>query len=594
MASTKNKTPVAKAKVTEVSGSTDATEKLHEILQKQKGIDGILTPPYDPTKLAGLSEGSSILPQYIEAVTTNVDSFGHAYLPIFDLSGKEATQRIKDAMEIEAVEGSAPDVIPEIADNVVDGKLRQVRLRAKVELNLLRRFFGSCCPDYSFVELRMRMRQDQLTTGNAYWEVLRDAQGRPSRFLLASSVSTRLGPRDKYPTQVQEWTPVSDIRWVQVPQDRYFRRFVEVNPVSNTVVVWFKEYQDPRVVSRMTGRAYPDQAAFEAAKKAGELKQEDKPATEILHFVIPSLTTPYGVPQWIGNLTAVLGSREVDSVNLSYFENKTVPPLALLVSGGRLARGVVPRLEEFIESQVKGRKNFHKILIVEAEGQKTAGGTSGIAPTMKFVPLREAQQQDAQFQEYDERNWDKLASSFRLPRILVGRDRTLNRATALAAIRFAEEQVFEPIRNRFDELMNRRILPELGIFHWRFRSNTPTTRDPQMLAEILATLSETGAFVGREIRQLAQDVFNREFTDTDAEWANEPFELHMAKVRGAQAAEKKKNGSGRLKEAGDRLEAEGAPATVDDGLDPVHGAGRIQGTPSGTEDDDGIETPELA
>lgn len=586
-------TRVVKARITEVAGSQNALDKLHEVLQRQKGIEGVLTPPYDPERLARLSEGSSILPQYIDAVTTNVDSFGHAYLPVFDLANRDVTQRIKDAMEIESVADAdvAQVTAQDIPDAAVEAKLKQVRLQAKVELNNLRRFFGSCCPDYSFVELRMRMRQDQLTTGNAYWEVLRDVRGRPSRFVLASSINIRLGPRDTYPTATEEWTQISDIKWVKVPQERYFRRFVEVNPRSNEVVVWFKEFQDPRCVSRMTGKPFPDEAAFEAAKLGGTLPANDQPASEILHFLIPALSTPYGVPQWIGNLTAVLGSREVDDVNLAYFENKTVPPLALLVSGGRLARGVVPRLEEFIESQVKGKKNFHKILIVEAEGQKSAGGTSGIAPTMKFVPLREAQQQDAQFQQYDERNWDKLASSFRLPRILVGRDRTLNRATALAAIRFAEEQVFEPIRNRFDEMINRRILPELGVFYWKFRSNTPTTRDPQMLAEILATLSQTGAFVSREIRQLAQDVFNREFPEIDAPWVNEPFELYLERIK-AQRKVGADTPADKLKKAGAKLDAEGV--VVDDSLDPVPGAGKPKGTPSGTEDDDGLVVPELS
>jgi PBSX family phage portal protein len=573
MASIKKKAPakkgtttrVVKARVSEVSSSSNALDKLHEAIQRQTGIEGLLAPPYNPEGLARLSEGSSILPQYIDAITTNVDSFGHNFLPVFDFASPEVATLVKDAMEIEALEDAeiTNTAFEEISDDAVETKLKETKRQAKVELNRLRRFFGSCCPDYSFVELRMRLRQDQLTTGNAYWEVLRDKKARPSRLVLASSVNMRLLPRDDAPTRITEWTQISDIKWVQVPQERFFRRFAEINPKTNKITVYFKEFQDPRCISRLTGEIFPDEKAFAKAKAEEKLPPNDIPASEIVHFPIPALTTPYGVPQWVGNLTAVLGSRELDEVNLAYFENKTVPPLALLVSGGRLARGVVPRLEEFIESQVKGKKNFHKILIVEAEGQKTAGGTSGIQPTMKFVPLREAQQQDGQFQQYDERNWDKLASSFRLPRILVGRDRTINRATALAAMRFGEEQVFEPIRNRFDELINRRILPELGVFFWKFRSNTPTTRDPQMLAEIIATLAETGAFTGREIRQQSQDVFNREFPEIDAPWANEPFELFLERMK-AQRTKPTKTGAEKLKEASEQMEAEGAASDDDE------------------------------
>ena len=54
----------------------------------------------------------------------------------------------------------------------------------------------------------------------------------------------------------------------------------------------------------------------------------DGPATEILHFRVHNPRSAYGVPRWIGNLLAVLGSRQAEEVNFLYFENKSVPPLA--------------------------------------------------------------------------------------------------------------------------------------------------------------------------------------------------------------------------------------------------------------------------
>src|SRR5262249_34309230 len=119
----------------------------------------------------------------------------------------------------------------------------------------------------------------------------------------------------------------------------------------------------------------------------------DAPATETLHFTVPSTGPPYGVPRWIGALLSVLGSREMEEVNYLYFQNKSVPPLALLVSGGRLSDASIPRIERFIEENLKGKENFHKILILEAEG----GGSSGEMARAKIElhPLTDAQQQDA-------------------------------------------------------------------------------------------------------------------------------------------------------------------------------------------------------
>ena len=57
---------------------------------------------------------------------------------------------------------------------------------------------------------------------------------------------------------------------------------------------------------------------------------------------------------------SVLGSRQAEEVNFLYFENKSVPPLALLVSGGRLSAQSIPRIESFIENHIRGKRNFHK------------------------------------------------------------------------------------------------------------------------------------------------------------------------------------------------------------------------------------------
>jgi PBSX family phage portal protein len=522
------KGPVVKAQIVAVPAAQSPLDLAHDAMGNVKHVKGLLDPPYEPSKLVWLHDISSVLSQHVEAIATNVDSHGHKYVPTIDLTSADALDRVKAALVNEQMEldDRGETTFKEPTEAEIKAKFDLVKRRSEFELNRLRTFFASCCPDFSFIELRMRMRRDQRITGNGYWEVLRDQKNRPARLVFVSTVNMRLGPKDPHPVKIEEAVPVSDLSTAPVTQLRFFRRYAEVNPKSLQVLAYFKEFGDPRVVSRKTGQAYNTMPEFLATD--GAKKKEDVPATEIIHFDVANPASPYGRPEWIGNLPAVLGSRELDEVNLSYFENKTVPPLALLVNGGRLSRGVIPRIEEFIEHQVKGKRNFHKILIIEAEGQRTAGGTSGIVPAMKFVPLREAQQQDAQFQDYDEKNWDKIASSFRLPRILTGRDRAINRATALAALRFAEEQVFEPIRNQFDEFMNRRLLPELGVFLWKFKSNTPITRDPEMVAEIIAVLSDAGAITPAEARVFASDVFNRELDVRIEPWTTKPFKLALA------------------------------------------------------------------
>jgi capsid portal protein len=233
-------------------------------------------------------------------------------------------------------------------------------------------------------------------------------------------------------------------------------------------------------------------------------------------------------------LLAVLGSRSSEEVNYLYFENKSVPPLALLVSGGRLSDASIPRIERFIEENLKGKENFHKILILEAEG---AGGSGENARAkVELHPLTDAQQQDALFQIYDERNNDKIGSSFRLPRLLRGDSRDFNKSVAESQLRFAEDQVFQPERDEFDYLMNRRLLADMGIRFWRFRSQTPVTRDPERLTDMVEKLVRVGVLTPEEGRLLASDIFNREFRKLGDDWVRRPITLTLAGIQGSQIA----------------------------------------------------------
>lgn len=219
----------------------------------------------------------------------------------------------------------------------------------------------------------------------------------------------------------------------------------------------------------------------------------------------------------------------MEEVNFLYFENKSVPPLALLVSGGKLSEPSIPRIERFIEENLKGKNNFHKVLILEAEGGSGSGENA--RAKIELRPLTDAQQQDALFQLYDERNIDKVGSAFRLPRLLRGESRDFNRATAESALRFAEDQVFQPERDEFDFLINRKLLADMGIRFWRFRSQTPVTRDPERMTAMVERLVRVGVLTPEEGRLLASDIFNRDFRKISDDWVKRPITLTLAGIQ---------------------------------------------------------------
>ncbi|HEU4409102.1 MAG TPA: phage portal protein [Polyangiaceae bacterium] len=487
---------------------------------------GALAPPYDPYALCLLFEHSNALRQNVDAYATNIDGFGHRLEPAIDFNADDADERLVDCLFVERFEekerGALPPDAPlEPSPEELAHKKRELRQLARVERARLESFFDACAFDHSFVDLRRRTRQDLEVTGNAYWEVLRDGRGEVCRLVYVPAHTVRLLPLDPEPVEVEERVRVSPVTFERVRARRHLRRLVQV---QNQRRAYFKAFGDPRAVSAATGRAYASAEAL-AAERPG-----DALATEMLHFRIPSPRSPYGVPRWVGALLSVLGSRQMEEVNYLYFDNKSVPPLALLVSGGRLSDASVPRIERFIEENLKGKNNFHKILILEAEGGE--GGSNAPAHAkIELKPLTDAQQQDALFQVYDERNLDKVGGAFRLPRLLRGDSRDFNRSVADAQLRFAEDQVFQPERDEFDFVMNRTLLAAMGIRFWRFRSQTPVTRDPERLTDMVEKLVRAGVLTPEEARVLASDVFNRELRKLGEAWTKQPITLTLAGIQ---------------------------------------------------------------
>jgi len=489
---------------------------------------GAIEPPYDPEALCLLTEHSNSLRQNVDAYATNIDGFGHRFEPAIDFDADDVDGRIADSIYLERLAARDRGELPEdaalqpTAEETAERKRELVQL-ARIERARLESFFDFCCFDHSFVDLRRRTRQDLEVTGNAFWEVLRDGRGEIARLVYVPSYSVRLLPLDETPVEVEDRVRVSSVSFDKVSTRRRLRRCVQIQGVER---VYFKSMGDPRVVSRRTGRVFDD------AESLVDADPTDGPATELVHFAVHSPRSPYGVPRWVGTLLAVLGSRQMEEVNYLYFENKSVPPLALLVSGGRLSEASVPRIERFIEENLKGKANFHKVLILEAEGG--SGSSETTRAKIELRPLTDAQQQDALFQLYDERNIDKVGSAFRLPRLLRGERKDFNRATAESALRFAEDQVFQPERDEFDFLMNRRLLADMGIRFWRFRSQTPVTRDPERMTDMVEKLVRVGVLTPEEGRLLAGDIFNREFRKLGDDWTKRPITLTLAGIQTQQ------------------------------------------------------------
>ncbi len=480
---------------------------------------GALDPPYDPRLLVVLYEHSNALRQNVDAYATNIDGFGHTFQAVIDLESDSTIDDVRTLIALERQTDASVEQVEEPSEQEVADRIKQLANEQRLESLRLAAFFDDCSGEMSFVDLRRRKREDEEITGNAYWEVLRDRAERIAGFSHVESFTVRLCRLDDEFTEYTQKRRTLTQAFEDVRRFKRFRKFVQK---VGTRAVYFKEFGDPRIMSSATGKVYENEA------KMIEEEGKVRPATEMMHFKIPSSRSAYGIPRWIGNLLSVMGSRQSEDVNFQYFENKSVPPLAVLVSGGRLTKDSVEKLESFIKNEIRGKENFHKILIIEAEGSESNSFENSGRMKIELKPLTEAQTSDALFQQYDERNIDKVGMSFRVPRMLRGDTRDFNRSTAMAALDFAERQVFEPERTSFDFRMNRDVLPTLGIRHWKLKSNGPTQRDPESLAKMIHDLQDF--LTPNILMELSQGVFNRNFPRIDADWADQPLKLTLAKV----------------------------------------------------------------
>jgi len=522
---------------------------------------GAIEPPLDPLSLANLLEMSGALRSNVDAYSVNIDSFGHRFEPLLDLESDEAFDKVKLAMVQERLLGLhvAPDEddvdkvlrlakkptgysthdripdpgadLPDPTDAEVEERMVSIRREMIRERIAVEKFFSFCTVDESFEKLRMKMRQDLETTGNAYWEVLRNADGEIVQFDYVPSYTVRLLPTEQVPQKVKMPVRATLITTTDEFVNKRFRRFAQVaqGPTRDKSLVWFKEFGDSRLYSHLTGKQYATEAAMRKAEP------DARPATEMIHFKIHSSRSAYGLPRWASEMLAVVGSRHADEINLAYFENKSVPPLAILVSGGRLVKEDVARLEDFIKNEIRGKRNFHKIMILQAEsGDNATPGLSTGRTKIELKPLTEAQTNDAQFMNYKEKNTDAIGMVFRLPRLLRGDARDFNRATAQTSLEFTEQQVFSPLRKDFDHFVNRCVMPMLGVNFWRFVSKGPDFSDPSALLEQVNETAKSNFLTPEELREIAGRGFGVDFPKLDQDWVTRPISLTLAGISTAQ------------------------------------------------------------
>jgi PBSX family phage portal protein len=452
---------------------------MDSIFKKEKDL---VKHPYDPTKLYRVYEESSILPQCVDAMVKNIDGFGHA-LAYTGKSGKESSPAaLKEKKDFEA-------------------------------------FLSKSNEKESFITIRKEMRTDLEVTGNGYLEIIRDRAGNISliyhadaRYIFAQRIQAK---RIEITVQLFRNGKYRDVK-VQ----KRFRRYLMVVSSAKTITRWFKEFGDPRNMDAITGK-------YEDELESGEKIEEY--ASEIYHFKIGNGT--YGIPRWIGNVLTVKGIRSSDFVNWDLFENQVVPPLTVLVSGGKLGKESLQDLTNIFQKK-KGLENFNKLLLLEAESGGQISDKSQVKIDLKEMST--ARKEDAMFTMYTDKGEHRIRGSFRLAPLYLGRADSYSKSTADSSKLVSEEQVFVPERELFDEIANNELFSGFKLKFWRFKSKGPRLVSGPDVVKGFETFGKQGVFTINDGIRLANTLLGTDLAVYTEPWANLPISL---------VAELVKNGS---------------------------------------------------
>lgn len=177
----------------------------------------------------------------------------------------------------------------------------------------------------------------------------------------------------------------------------------------------------------------------------------------IIHFKRNSQASVYyGVP----NKTAVFNlahqSYLADQYNVNFFSNGGQPAWAILITGGKLSKKGYEKIREFIDNNLKGVGNAHKMLFISLPNEKAQ---------VKLVPLSKAI--DEQFLSLSEKIQYRIAQYEQVHPKLLGLSVGGNfggGSAGVADLKLFIETVYVPEARYISDVLNRFIYGEFGTY----------------------------------------------------------------------------------------------------------------------------------
>ena len=87
----------------------------------------------------------------------------------------------------------------------------------------------------------------------------------------------------------------------------------------------------------------------------------------------------------------------------------------------------------------------------------------------------------------------------------------------------AEEQLFIPERTRFDEIINKTLVKDLGVEDLEFVSRGPVLQSTENIVQVLTLLVQSGVFTVNGLISFVNMQFGLDIALYEEDWADEPI-----------------------------------------------------------------------
>ena len=428
----------------------------------------LLGTPYDKFELASFYDYSTDLGKLVNSMVTNTLGFGY---------------RIKRR-----------EMSPEFYENHKE-EIDAEKVRLSTYLECLH-------PEYSLTELRERKLKDKHLMGDGYLELIHNKLGKIVGLDHIPGHLVRLSLQDRKPIPVR--VPNIDPVTFNVVYKTHYYRFRRYAVINDNQIVWYKQSGDPRHLNIETGEF---ESEYNTLTEQWETSLPfEYQANALIRSTHYHPLSAYGIPVYIGNLISLMGSRSAEEINYSTLSSNAIPSMLVIAENGHINEETIKRFKEFSENHIQRTSNFSQFLLVEGDAN-TEGIASAGNLKLRIEPLKQLQQQDELFQNYDKNNRDKLRESFRLPKLFIGDTLNINRAAANTIKQVTNEQVFAPERTKEDDLINRHIVVPNGFKYHVIKSRHPNITDDTELANAAEKLERSGGMTPEIAYEIVKEIF---------------------------------------------------------------------------------------